>query len=98
MTSYKIKDVIMTDSKLLLQKWSPIVYLHSKEKYFPCSADWLLKNSTLVDYSTNPVTKISPVTNMDLYENARLHDFKKNEYFVLFNNKWIKSNRYKILF
>lgn len=65
--------------KDLLKTWSPIVYLHSKEKYFPCSSDWLLKNSTLVDYTTNPITKISPVNNKDLYDNAKLHEFKKNE-------------------
>lgn len=70
---------IMNDDYLLLKKWSPVVYLHSKEKYFPCSADWLLKNSTLVDHTTTPVTKISPVTNMDLYQNARSHDFKRND-------------------
>jgi len=76
---YKYIKINMLNDYSLLKTWSPIVYLHSKEKYFPCSSDWLLKNSTLVDYTTNPITKISPVNNKDLYDNAKLHEFKKNE-------------------
>ncbi len=51
----------------LLNKYSPILYFHKDEKYYPCSIDWILKNSVLVDHNTEPVTKIISPTNKDLY-------------------------------
>jgi hypothetical protein len=62
-------------SKLsLLQKYSPIIYFHSEEKYFPSSADWLIKNSTVKNFNTNEVI-VSP-TNKQLYELAQKMNFE----------------------
>jgi len=56
-------------SKLeLLQKYSPIIYFHSAEKYFPASADFLIKNSTLKNFKDNTV--IESPTHRQLYEFA----------------------------
>lgn len=67
---------MLQDSKVqdIVDKWTPIVYFHSEEKYFPCSIEWILQHSTLVDY--NDDTKKSPVTNRDLYENAKKYNFQ----------------------
>lgn len=32
----------------LLDKYKPIIYFHSDEKYFPCNADYFVKNSYLI--------------------------------------------------
>lgn len=57
-------------SKLeLLQKYSPIIYFHSAEKYFPASADFLIKNSTLKNFKDNTV--IESPTNRQLYQFAK---------------------------
>lgn len=63
----------------LLKKFSPVVYFHKDEKYFPCSSDWLLKNSSILDYTVNPPAKITPATNEKLYEISSNSGFKKNE-------------------
>ncbi len=51
----------------LLDKYSPILYFNTNEKYYPCGIDWLLENSILIDHNTTPVTKIESPTNIDLY-------------------------------
>jgi hypothetical protein len=60
----------------LIKKYNPIIYFHPEEKYFPCSIDWLLKNSTLVDFNTIPETKIKSPTNRDMYETSKKYNFK----------------------
>ena len=62
----------------LLKKFSPIVYFHKDEKYFPCSADWLLKNSSILDYNEKPSLKINSPSNLDIYKIASKYDFKRN--------------------
>jgi hypothetical protein len=52
----------------LLEKFCPILYLHSKEKYFPCSADWLLHKSDLIVNTTSPPTIIKQPTQKDLVD------------------------------
>lgn len=32
----------------ILEKYKPIIYFHSDEKYFPCDADYFIKNSHLI--------------------------------------------------
>jgi hypothetical protein len=62
----------------LLIKYSPILYFHPDEKYFPCSVDWLLQNSRLVNYINNVmVSNIYPVTQRILYNQALSDNFKK---------------------
>jgi len=62
-------------SKLeLLQKYSPIIYFNSNEKYFPVSADFLLKNSTLKNFDNNEVI-VSP-TNKQVYEFSKKMNFE----------------------
>jgi hypothetical protein len=68
----------------LIQKWSPILYFHPDEKYFPCSINWLLSHSKLVEYTENKSenTKtysenvFDKLTNMDLYNLSKTHNFK----------------------
>ena len=59
----------------LLDKFSPVMYLHPDEKYFPCSIDWLLQNSRLLDFTRG--TDISPVTHQALYDQAVQDNFAK---------------------
>lgn len=59
----------------LIKKYSPIVYIHPDEKYYPCSIDWLLRYSTLIDFNLN--TRISPVTQKDLFDTAQRYDFQR---------------------
>jgi hypothetical protein len=59
----------------LINKYSPIVYINSNEKYHPCSIEWMLNNSTLVDFNTN-TTKKSP-SQRDLYNIAQLYNFQR---------------------
>lgn len=59
----------------LIKKYSPIVYINSEEKYYPCSIEWMLKNSTLVDFNTN--TKIKNPSQRDLYNIAQKYDFQR---------------------
>jgi hypothetical protein len=62
-------------SKLdLLQKYSPIVYFHSNERYFPASAEFLIKNSTLKNF--NDGTTITSPTNKQLYDFAKNMNFE----------------------
>lgn len=61
----------------LINKWSPIVYLHPEEKYFPCSIDWLNANSVLVDHNTQPPTIINPTTNTSLYNISAKYNFER---------------------
>jgi hypothetical protein len=70
-----LKDI--SDEQSIVDKWSPIFYLHSDEKYFPCSVDWINKNSVLVDHNTSPPTYVSPVTNMDLYNISKKYNFER---------------------
>jgi hypothetical protein len=59
----------------LIKKYSPILYFHSNEKYFPCSIDWLLNYSVLVDF--NSKTRINKPTQKDLYDNAKKYNFQR---------------------
>ena len=59
----------------LIKKYSPIVYINSEEKYLPCSIDWMLKYSTLVDFNTN--TKVKSPSQKDLYDIAKKYDFQR---------------------
>lgn len=43
--SVKINCFDFKAEKQLINKWSPVVYFHPNEKYFPCSVDWILENS-----------------------------------------------------
>ena len=62
-------------SKLdLLKKFSPVIYFHSDEKYFPVNIDFLLKNSTLKNFSDN--TTITSPSQLDLYTLAEKNNFK----------------------
>jgi hypothetical protein len=45
--------------KNILTKYKPIIYFHEEEKYFPCNADYfvknsfLIKNNKIIDYNLN---------------------------------------------
>lgn len=54
------------DSKKLAERFAPLVFFHSGEKYFPCSIEFFLKNSRLVrvderekEYGIGPIKPIS---------------------------------------
>lgn len=49
----------------LLEKYSPVFYLHSQEKYFPSSIDFVINQSTLVE---NGVPTQTNLTKRKLYE------------------------------
>ena len=38
-----------TDEKLrqVIAQYTPVLYLHNKERYFPCSVEWYFKRSQL---------------------------------------------------
>lgn len=57
----------------LVTKFTPIIYLHPEEKYYPVDVDWLLKNSELVDFNDN-TRKQSP-SQRDLYNIAEKYNF-----------------------
>jgi hypothetical protein len=57
----------------LIRKFTPIVYLHPEEKYYPVDIDWLLKHSELVDFNTN--TRIKSPSQRDLYNISKKYDF-----------------------
>jgi hypothetical protein len=38
---------------ILLQKWAPQVYFHPGAQYFPCSVDWYLMRTQLLDGTSN---------------------------------------------
>ena len=61
------------DLKKLIDHYSPIVYLHSKETYFPCSIEWLLDKSTLIDFNSN--TQIKQPSQKDLYDISQKYNF-----------------------
>lgn len=72
------------ENENLIQKWSPILYFHQDEKYFPCSMNWLLNHSKLVEYKENITentktvseTIFNKLTNMDLYSLSQSYNFK----------------------
>lgn len=72
-----MSDQIVQNFNTLINKWSPIVYLHPEEKYFPCSIDWLNTNSVLVDHNTQPPTLINPTTNISLYNISGRYNFER---------------------
>jgi hypothetical protein len=57
----------------MAEKWSPIVYHHPDEKYYPVSIDWLMANSVLLDYTESPPFTVSPITNQAIYDLAMKH-------------------------
>jgi len=56
----------------LFKRWSPVIYFNKNEEYFPCSIEWLLNQSELVENKN--VINSSP-TNLDLYNIAQKYDF-----------------------
>lgn len=66
----------MNNNNELLLKFSPILYFHNKEKYYPISINTLLKNSILVDHNNIPTTKISNPTNIDIYNLSEKYNFQ----------------------
>lgn len=72
----KVTSEVINFEESLIQKYNPIVYFHPDEKYFPCSIEWLLRNSTLVDFNTTPETKIKSPTNRDMFEISKKYGFK----------------------
>ncbi len=59
----------------LAMQYSPIIYIHSEERYFPCSINWLLNYSTLIDFNDN--TRISKPTHKDIFEIAKKYNFER---------------------
>ena len=57
----------------LINKYTPVIWVHPDEQYFPCSIDWLIQHSTLVDFNDN--TLLTPVTQRDLYNIAKKYGF-----------------------
>lgn len=72
-----MSDQTVQNYNTLIDKWSPIVYLHPEEKYFPCSVDWLNANSVLIDHNTQPPTIIQPVSNTALYNVSSKYNFER---------------------
>jgi hypothetical protein len=74
----------------LLQRFAPIIYFHSNEKYFPVSIDFLLKNSTLKHFSKN--TTIKSPSQLDIYSLAEKNNFQpmNDGYIVLSIDPLIK--------
>ena len=67
----------MSDAQLI-QQWSPIIYHHKNEQYFPCSFPWLMLYSTLIDYNTPEPTIISPITSDSLFNISRQYNFERH--------------------
>ena len=69
---------LTTDEEFkLMDRYKPVLYLNSREVYYPCSIDWLLSRSTLVNFNTDnsqDIYKDSP-TNEDLYNIAKNDNF-----------------------
>ena len=61
----------------LIKKWTPIVFFHPDEKYYPVSIDWLMKYSSLIDFETTPPQVVKPVTNQILYDYAKKYNFQR---------------------
>jgi len=78
----------------LIKQYSPIIYFHPDEKYFPCSSEWLMKNSTLVDYNISPPKVYSDVTNQVMYDVSKLYNFQRKgdgELILSFDNSLYKG-------
>jgi hypothetical protein len=58
----------------LVTKFSPIIYLHPQELFYPVDIDWLLKYSTLKDF--NDKTTIKSPKQRDLYNIAKKYNFQ----------------------
>lgn len=71
----------------IINKYSPVIYFHPDERYFPISADFLLKNSTVKDFTDNQ-TIIHP-TNRELYNISQKHNFKYLEGLILSFDEYI---------
>ena len=61
----------------LIEKYNPVIYFHPDEKYFPCSSEWLMKNSTLIDYNQEPPKVYSDVTNQVMFDVSKLYNFQR---------------------
>jgi len=59
----------------LVNRFTPIVYMHPEEQFFPVSINWLLQRSELIDYNVSPNGIKSP-TNRDLYNIAQKYNFQ----------------------
>ena len=58
----------------LVAKFTPIIYMHPEEKYYPVDINWLLKSSTLKNFNDN--TTIKSPTQRDLYNIAQKYNFQ----------------------
>jgi len=81
LTQEELKNV-----QQLVDKWSPIIYHHPDEKYYPVSIDWLMANSALIDFSDSKTPIInSPITNKDIYNLSKKYNFEiKTDGSILF--------------
>lgn len=59
----------------IINKFSPIIYFHPEERYFPVSSEFLLNNSTVKDFIDNK-TIVKP-TNRELYDISKKYDFQE---------------------
>jgi len=82
----KITQQRLVNLQQFVNKWSPIIYHHPDEKYYPVSIDWLMANSALIDYSDpKNAQTISPITNQDIYNLSKKHNFEtKTDGSILF--------------
>ena len=62
----------------LIQQWSPIIYHHRNEQYFPCSFPWLMLYSTLIDYNTPEPTIFSPITSESIFNVSQHYNFERH--------------------
>jgi hypothetical protein len=60
----------------LINRYTPVIWLHKDEKYFPCSVDWLLEHSKLIDFNRG-FDIAPPVTQLDLYNIAKQYNFQR---------------------
>ena len=51
----------------IINKFSPIIYFHRMENYYPVSSEFLLQNSIIIDNLTDEIIIESP-TNLDIYD------------------------------
>lgn len=59
----------MLDFSNIINKYRPILYLHSEEKYYPCNIEKYLENCALF-YKNNPVLNIGEVNEKTLVRNT----------------------------
>ena len=78
----------------LINKYTPVLYFHPDEKYFPCSSEWLMKNSTLIDFNDSPPKTYDVVTNQVMYDISKKYNFQRKgdgELILSFDNSLYKG-------